>query len=133
MKHPGWLLMIAGAFSLQPELQLSIAAALYCGFVIGCFVGTRTRRPERRVLRRARQQVEPPSPIRFVRAMDLMDFQDDLFAFQRRSANRTISRTYDAPPLAPGNPGSERVMKSSRNSSGGCRLGVQPARNEQNS
>ena len=53
MKHPGWLLMIAGAFVLLPMgWPWVMAATFWLGFVIGCFVGTRTPRPEPPVLRR---------------------------------------------------------------------------------
>ena len=111
MKHPGWLLMIAGAFVLLPTgWPWVIAATFWFGFVIGCFVGTRTPRPVPPVLRSAPPQMEPP-PIRFVRAVD---FQDDLFTYQRRSAKGAISRTDDAPPLAPGNLGAEPATKSSK-------------------
>ena len=110
MKHPGWLLMIAGAFVLLPTgWPWVIAATFWFGFVIGCFVGTRTPRPEP-LVRRAPRQMEPP-PIRFVRAID---FQDDLFTFQRQNANREFSRPHDAPPLAPGNPGKEPAAKFSK-------------------
>ena len=111
MKHPGWLLMIAGAFVLLPMgWPWVMAATFWLGFVIGCFVGTRTPRPEAPVLRLAPRQMEPP-PIRFVPAVD---FQDDLFTYQRRSAKGAISRTDDAPPLAPGNLGAEPATKSSK-------------------
>jgi hypothetical protein len=61
MKHPGWLMMIAGAFVLLPTgWPWVIAATFWFGFVIGCFVGTRTPRPEPPVLRpaRSRQRVD---------------------------------------------------------------------------
>jgi hypothetical protein len=90
MKHPGWLLVITGAFSLLQSGWPWIIAGTFCfGFMVGCFVGTRTTRPERAVPRRAAQQMEPP-PVRFVRTIDL---QGDLFT------PNELFRTDDAPPL----------------------------------
>ena len=115
MKHPGWLLMIAGAFVLLPMgWPWVMAATFWLGFVIGCFVGTRTPRPEPPVLRPAPRQMEPP-PIQFVR-----------IKFQRRSANGAISRTDDAPPQPPAilvlnqrrNPRSGEPCKADRPSHG---------------
>jgi hypothetical protein len=96
MKHLAWLLMISGAFyMLQPESPWIIAGAFCSGLLIGCLVTTRTPQPQRAVLRRTPDKMEPP-PVRFVRAIDL---QGDLFASEWRAATGALRHTDDAPPL----------------------------------